>query len=71
MKVYPAVGQLLYLLTALVMTGIHVAKMWRYTASDTYYDSGDTVLSPINYWKYANLIANWGGLSLWGLAALT
>lgn len=43
-------------------------ELFRYDSDSGFYDNGD--ISGTNYWKIANYVRGYGGLSIWSLAAL-
>ena len=64
----PALGQLSYTLISIgALTNICL-ELFRYDSASGFYDNGD--ISGTNYWKIANSVRSYGGLSIWSLAAL-
>ena len=53
----------------MVVTGFHTYQLFSVRTASTYYDNG-AILST-NYWKFAMMTFNYGGLGLIGIAFLT
>lgn len=65
----PMSGQITYTLVALGAVVSAAMDLFRYRPS-TFYDSYDTV-SDTNWWKYANLVGSYAGLTLGSVAFIT
>jgi len=65
----PDEGQFAFTMTGLWSTALISLHHFRYRSASNYYDNGD--FSGTNYWKIANFVSMYGGVSIMGLATLT
>lgn len=71
----PILGQVAYLSVALLATTAHYFQAFRWRTNTksgvSYYENWTKLAMGTNYWEYANMINNYAGLGIWGIAFIT